>query len=87
MPPARWPGGSEARVIPNHMDLSLEEWEAVIALLRTTLANTKFPYAPTNRALRGALHKLDPTSAPKSRDEPPPLSTGPMVGGRRKPRR
>jgi hypothetical protein len=73
--------------MPDANDLNLEEWEAVIALLRTTLTNTKFPLSDTNRALRSALHKLDPTSAPKSRDEPPPLPTGPMVGSRRKPRR
>jgi hypothetical protein len=37
--------------------------------------------------LRSALEKLDPAPKAKPHKELPPLSTGPMVGSRRKARR
>jgi hypothetical protein len=73
--------------VPNANDLSLEEWQAVIAALRKTIDTDKFPFSDRIRVLRRALAKLDPKSAPKPRPAPPPLPGGPMVGSRRKARR
>jgi hypothetical protein len=39
-----------------------EESEAVIALLKRTLAEDRFPFAPRLRPLRSALEKLSPTT-------------------------
>jgi hypothetical protein len=68
-------------------DLSLEEWKAVVTLIRETVTTDQFPYSDRIRKLRAALLKLDPSSALKPRMELPPLPTGPMVGSRRKARR
>jgi hypothetical protein len=73
--------------MPDANDLSLEEWKAVVTLIRDTVTTDKFPYSDGIRKLRAALLKLDPSSAPKPRMELPPLPTGPMVGSRRKARR
>jgi hypothetical protein len=72
--------------MPDANDLSLEEWKAVVALIRDTVATDKFPYSERVRALRSALAKLDPKPV-KPRRELPPLPSGPMVGSRRKARR
>jgi hypothetical protein len=72
--------------MPDANDLSLEEWKAVVALIRDTVTTDKFPYSDRSRMLRAALAKLDPKPA-KPRQELPPLPTGPMVGSRRKARR
>jgi hypothetical protein len=73
--------------MPDANDLSLEEWKAVVALIRDTVTTDKFPYSDRIRMLRAALAKLDPASVPKPRQELPPLPTGPMAGSRRKARR
>jgi hypothetical protein len=73
--------------MPDANDLSLEEWQAVIGLIRRTIAEDKFPLSPRLAPLKSALLKLDPKSAPKPRRELPPLPSGPMVGSRRKARR
>jgi hypothetical protein len=72
--------------MPDANDLSLEEWRAVVALIRDTVTSDKFPYSDRIRILRAALTKLDPKPM-KPRQELPPLPTGPMVGSRRKARR
>jgi hypothetical protein len=69
-------------------DLTAEERKALVALVRKTIRETRFPYDPDLKPLKTALAKLDPTSArPNRRVELPPLPSGPMVGSRRKPRR
>jgi hypothetical protein len=73
--------------MPDANDLDLEEWRAVVGLIRETISADRFPLSDRIRVLRRALAKLDPQSAPKPRKEPPPLPTGPMVGSRRKARR
>ena len=72
--------------MPDANDLNLEEWRAVVALIRRMLDETKWPYSDESRTLRVALHKLDPASAPKPKAELPPFPSGPMVGSRRKAR-
>jgi hypothetical protein len=72
--------------MPDANDLSLEEWKAVVALIRDTIATDRFPYSERIRMLRAALAKLDPKPE-KQRQELPPLPSGPMVGSRRKARR
>jgi hypothetical protein len=73
--------------MPDANDLSLEEWKAVVALLRQTIAEDKFPYSDRVRLLRSALAKLDPASAPQPHKERPLPLTGPVVGSRQKRRR
>jgi hypothetical protein len=73
--------------MPDANDLSLEEWQAVIAALREKVATYKYPFSDRIRVLRRALAKLNPKSAPTHRPAPPPLASGPMVGSRRKARR
>jgi hypothetical protein len=72
--------------MPDANDLSLEEWKAVVALIRDTIATDRFPYSGRVLVLRSALAKLDPKPE-KPRRELPPLPAGPMVGSRRKARR
>jgi hypothetical protein len=55
--------------MPDANDLSLEEWKAVVALIRRTIADDKFPFSERIRVLRSALEKLDPASAPCARLE------------------
>jgi hypothetical protein len=69
--------------MPND-DLTDEERSAVANLLRRTIREDKFPMSPRLAPLKSALAKLDPGSVPKTRQELPPLPTGPMVGSRRK---
>jgi hypothetical protein len=73
--------------MPDADDLSLEEWKAVVALIRDKITTDKFPFSERIRVLRSALEKLRPASAPKPRKERPLLLTGPVVGSRRKARR
>jgi hypothetical protein len=72
--------------MPDADELSLEEWQAIIAAVREKIATDKFPFSDRIRVLRRALAKLDPKSVPKRRPAPP-LPSGPMVGSRRKARR
>lgn len=73
--------------MPDANDLSLEEWRAVVALIRDTVTTDKFPYSERVRTLRSALLKLDPSSAPKPRKERLLPLTGPVAGRRQKARR
>jgi hypothetical protein len=73
--------------MPDADELSLEEWQAVIAAVREKIATDQYPFSDRIRVLRRALAKLDPKSVPKPRPPPPPLPSGPMVGSRRKARR
>jgi hypothetical protein len=69
-------------------DLTAAEREALTALVRKTIRESKFPYDPDLKPLKTALTKLDPTSArPNRRVKLLPLRSGPLVGSRRKPRR
>jgi hypothetical protein len=68
------------------IDLADDELAAVVALVRRTMNEEKFPFSPRVRPLKAALAKLDPKPS-KPRAVLPPLPTGPMVGSRRKPRR
>jgi hypothetical protein len=51
-------------------DLSPEDYAAIAALLRDTIAADRFPLSPRVRRMRAILDKLEP---PKVRPEPPPL--------------
>jgi hypothetical protein len=65
------------------LDLTAEEKQALIALLRETLEYARFPLAPRLDPLKAILAKLEP---PPSQPSPlPPLpAAGPRVGrGRR----
>ena len=73
--------------MPDANDLSLEEWKAVVALIRDKITTDKFPFSERIRVLRSALEKLDPASAPKPHKERPLPLTGPVVGSRQKRRR
>ncbi len=56
------------------LDLTYDEERALIALLRRTLDEARFPYSPRLDPLKAILAKLDP---PKARPElPPPLRPG-----------
>jgi hypothetical protein len=68
-------------------DLTEEERHALADLARQKICEDRFPMSPRLAPLKSALAKLDPGSVPKSRQELPPLPTGPMVGSRRKARR
>jgi hypothetical protein len=70
--------------LPDSNDLSLEEWKAVVALIRATVTTDKFPYSDRIRTLRRALAKLD---LQPPRRELPSLPSGPTVGSRRRARR
>jgi hypothetical protein len=73
--------------VPDANDLSLEEWQAVIGLIRDKIDTDRFPFSERIRVLRSALMKLDPKLASKPRKEPrSPLPSGPMAGSRRKDR-
>ena len=69
------------------LDLTDEEHAAVAALVRRTVADSRFPFSGEFRTLRAALEKLEPEAAPKPRPQLPPLPSGPLVGSRRKARR
>jgi hypothetical protein len=69
------------------IDLPDEELAAVVALVRRTLAEDRFPYSPRLAPLKAALAKLDPRPSTKPRVALPRLPTGAMVGSRRKARR
>jgi hypothetical protein len=73
--------------MPDAKDLSLEEWQAVIAALHEKIETDKYPFSDRIRILRHALAKRDLKSAPKPQPAPPPLPSGPMVSSRRKVRR
>jgi hypothetical protein len=64
-------------------DLTPEELEAVVALVRNKVREHRFPHSDRIRTLRAALAKLDPASAPKPVEPRPPLPSGPSVGNRR----
>jgi hypothetical protein len=68
--------------MPDANDLSLEEWQAVIRLIRDTVNSARFPFSDENRVLRAVLAKLDPMRVP-----PEPFPGASTVGSRRKPRR
>ena len=57
--------------MPDANDLSLDEWKAVVALIRETVTTDKSPYSDRIRVLRRALAKLD-LQPPKPRGELPP---------------
>ena len=56
------------------LELSDEEEKALIRLLRQTVDNTRFPYAPRLDPLKAILAKLEPPAPPYHR--PPPLPSG-----------
>ena len=58
--------------MPDANDLNLEEWREVVALIRRTVDEDKFPLSDGVQRLRSALAKLDPKSAPKAKPAPPP---------------
>ena len=59
-------------------DLTDDELAAVVALIKRTLSEDKFPFSPRLAPLKAALAKLDPQPA-KARVELPPLPSGPVV--------
>jgi len=66
-----------------NLDLTEDEDRALIALLRRTIDEARFPYSSRLHPLKAILAKLDP---PKPRPEPlPPLrpGMGPTHGQRR----
>jgi hypothetical protein len=64
-------------------DLTEDELQAVVALVRAKVRDHHFPHSDRIRTLRAALYKLDPASAPVPIEPGPPLPTGPSVGNRR----
>ena len=64
-------------------DLTEEELQAVVALVRNKVREHRFPYSDRIRTLRNALYKLDPASTPKPIEPRPLLPSGPTVGNRR----
>jgi hypothetical protein len=66
-------------------DLTDDELAALLAAARKALADDPFPRAPRLDALRSALAKLDPASAPMPLPERQPLPEAPMrhCAGRR----
>jgi hypothetical protein len=65
--------------MPDANDLSLEEWKAVVALIRDTVTTDKFSYSDRIQTLRRALAKLDLRPPKPHKERPLPL-TGPVVG-------
>jgi hypothetical protein len=65
-------------------ELSDDEQDAVVMLIRHTLNETKYPHSGENQTLRRALRKLDRVSEPGSDVEWPPL---PEASVRRRVRR
>jgi hypothetical protein len=60
------------------LDLTAEEFAAVIAALKEKLDRDRYPRAPHLEPFKSALAKLDPTSAPRpaaSRKPPLPQAT------------
>jgi hypothetical protein len=66
-------------------ELTPEEHEAVIRLLRKAIDEDRYPLSDRVGTWKAALAKLDPASAPKPRPAPLPLPEAPMRsrGGRR----
>lgn len=65
------------------IDLTDDELAAVVASVRRTLDEDRYPLAPRLKPLRAALAKLDPASAPKPPPQPkPPLPEAPARRGR-----
>jgi len=65
------------------LDLTDDEERALIALLRRTIDEARFPYSPRLDPLKAILAKLEP---PKPAPLPPPLGRGlaPSHGGKRR---
>jgi hypothetical protein len=59
------------------IDLTDDELAALTALVRRTIDEDRFPFAPRLRPLRAALAKLDPASVPKPLPERVPLPEAP----------
>lgn len=81
-----WASPTIVTVATPPIDLTDEELAAVVASVRRTLDEDRYPLAPRLKPLRSALAKLDPASAPKSPPAPkPPLPEAPARGrgGRR----
>jgi hypothetical protein len=57
-------------------DLTDDELQAVIALVRNKVREHRFPHSDRIRTLRNALSKLDPASAPKPVEPRPALPSG-----------
>ena len=55
-------------------DLTDEDLAAVIAAVRRTIREDKFPMSPRLDPLKAALAKLDPASVPKRATLKPPLT-------------
>lgn len=53
-------------------NLTSDEREAVIKLLRETIATDLYPLSPRVRRLKSALAKLDPSSVSEERPKPAP---------------
>jgi hypothetical protein len=64
-------------------DLTPDELEAVVALVRNKVREHRLPHSDRIRTLRAALSKLNPASAPKPLEVRRPLTSGPSVGNRR----
>jgi hypothetical protein len=66
------------------IDLTDEEHAALLAAVRRSIADDKYPLSPRLAPLKAALAKLDPSSAPKPRLAPASLpQAGPIRGNRR----
>ena len=63
--------------MPN-IDLSDDEYAAVVAAVRKVLDLDKYPMSPRLGPLKGALAKLDPAAAPLPVIKRPPLPEAPM---------
>jgi hypothetical protein len=68
--------------MPHHIkrmgvdDLTEEEMQAVVALVRNKVRDHRYPFSDRIRTLRAALYKLDPASAPKPVEVRTPLPSG-----------
>lgn len=75
-----FPGDEENKTI----DLTDDEFAAVIAALKEKLDRDRYPRAPRLEPIRAALAKLDPTSAPRPAAPPrPPLPQATRTRGPR----
>lgn len=62
-------------------DLTEEELQAVVALVRNKVRDHRFPFSDRIRTLRAALDKLDPASRQgRPVEARRPLPSGPTVG-------
>jgi hypothetical protein len=75
--------------IPDTMqpDLSPEDYAAIAALLRDTIAADRFPLSPRVQAWRAILHKLDPPKARPALPPPKPAGTPSMLLAKKRGRR